>query len=243
MVDTHKCLAMLCSVLVWLGSGCGDDGSGNEQPNGAAGSATGGGGASADAGTSTSGEGGGGAAATSGQGGGGTTGGSAGAQEQTPPPEMPRELGPPDGIYCESAFDPPTETCPAGSRCCPNGLGGRIEQVCVDGSQCPACDGTSCGELLCDGPEDCGGGEFCCYTRHGICRNSPEACVPANTLAEEASWRSVECRARCVGDQDDPDHGTVVCQDDRDCPGPYVAGRCRPLDVSAVPFGLKACLD
>lgn len=253
-MHTDKRLVMSCSLLVWLALSCGDNGDGDgsagagtsgggtSATGGASASGDGGGGASATGGISASGRGGGGGSATSGQGGGGEAaagaGGTAGNQEPTPPPEMPRELGPPDGIYCESTIDPPAETCSAGSRCCPNGLGGTIDQVCVDGPQCPPCVGTSCGELVCDGPEDCAGGAFCCAATSSCARN-PDTCVPAGN--ENPEWRSTECRMRCVGDRRDPDHGTVVCKDDRDCPGPYVAGRCQPLDASGIPFGLKAC--
>lgn len=227
MTSSHKVFMMLCSLLVWLGLGCGDDGSGSAtQDNDAGGSATSG---------------------VSSQGGGGGTADGAGAtaasQEPTPPPEMPRALGPPDGIYCESAFDPPPETCSAGSRCCPNGPGGDHEQVCIaDAAPCPTCDTQDCGQLLCDGPEDCSAGQFCCYAKRGFCGNNPEDCTPEYPAFEDSSWISVDCRARCVGDLSDPDHGVVVCQDDRDCPGPYAAGRCQPIGVGQLlPFGIKVC--
>jgi hypothetical protein len=218
-------LFVICSLLAGLVLGCGDKDGGNEQSDGASGSVAGG----SDA---------------SGQGGGaGTTagaGGSGGSKEQTPPPEMPRELGPPDGIHCESAFDPPSETCPAGSRCCPNDTGGDHEQVCIpDGGKCPACDSFTCGQLLCDGPEDCSAGQFCCFAKKGFCYNY-EDCV-SEYPDDDSLWISVDCRARCVGDQRDPDHGMVVCKDDRDCPGRYVAGRCQELNTGRLPYGLKAC--
>ncbi|MBN1656333.1 MAG: hypothetical protein JXA30_21365 [Deltaproteobacteria bacterium] len=240
-------LFVIYSLLALLVLGCGDKDDGNKEPKGVAGSAADGDGESGSSGMSASGQGGGGDSATPGQGGGsGTTAGasgSAGSKEQTPPPEMPRELGPPDGIYCRSAFGkPPSETCSAGSRCCPNDAGGNHEQVCIaDGGKCPVCDAVTCGQLLCDGPEDCSAGQFCCYANQGMCEFNPEDCTPEDSSAEDSYWIVVECQARCVGDQRDPDHGMVVCKDDRDCPGPYVAGRCRELNTGQLPYGLKAC--
>lgn len=171
----------------------------------------------------------------------GGTGGSAGSDEPTPQPEMPRELGPADGIYCESAFDPPPETCAVGSRCCPNGLGGDREEVCIaDDQLCPACETVTCGQLRCDGPEDCPSALFCCYAMEGSCKDNAD-CTADNPATEDSSWTSTECQARCVPDLRDPDHGMVACKDDRDCPGPYVAGRCRALQSAELPFGLKVC--
>jgi hypothetical protein len=74
----------------------------------------------------------------------------------------------------------------------------------------------------------------------GSCKDNAD-CTAASAATEDSSWTSTECQARCVDDQRDPDHGMVVCKDDRDCPGPYVAGRCRALEVSELPFGLKVC--
>jgi hypothetical protein len=236
MMYMCKRFMICCTLLGSLASGCGDSGDGDKPSNGAAGSTASGSGGSGTGGSGTSGT------SASGQGGGGGTmagaSGSAGSQEQTPPPEMPRELGPPDGIYCESAFDPPPETCSAGSRCCPNDVGGEHEQVCIaDGGKCPPCDAVTCGQLLCDGPEDCSAGQFCCYANQGSCKSNPEDC----TGFQNSYWMVVECQARCVGDQGDPEHGIVVCKDDRDCPGRYVRGRCQPLDTGQLPYGLKVC--
>ncbi|MBN1652580.1 MAG: hypothetical protein JXA30_02270 [Deltaproteobacteria bacterium] len=237
-------LVMFCLLLAWLALGCGDKDGGKKEPNSVAGSAAAGGGESGSSGMSASGQGGGGGSATSGQGGGaGTTAGasgSAGSKEQTPPPENPRELGPPDGIYCESDFEePPRRTCPAGSRCCPYGED-DTDPCILDGGTCHPCAHVTCGQLLCDGPEDCSSGQFCCYANQGSCKYNSD-CTPADPVADDAYWMVVECQERCVGDQRDPDHGMVVCKDDRDCPGPYVAGRCRDLDVHRIPHGLKAC--
>jgi hypothetical protein len=234
MMKAHKCFVTPCLLLAWLGLGCGDDSNGTEQPRGSGGSATGGGGASVIAGMSGSGQGGSGGTMAA-------AGGSAGSKAPTPPPAMPRELGPPDGIYCQSAFDPPPETCSAGSRCCPNGLGSRREEVCIaDGQLCPECDVVTCGQLLCDGPEDCPSAQFCCYAKQGSCSNNAD-CTPASPTDEDSFWTSTECQARCVPDLRDPDHGMVACKDDRDCPGPYIAGQCRPLNISELPFGINVC--
>jgi hypothetical protein len=238
MIPSHKRLAMLYALLAGLGLGCGDDGNGE---NGAAGSGTGGG-AVSGTGSDTGGGGTSGSSgmSASGQGGGagltGGAGGSAGSREQTPPPEMPRDLGPADGIYCQSLVGgPPSQMCPAGSRCCPSR--DRDADPCVlDGGQCPACDAVTCGQLLCDGPEDCSTGQFCCYANRGSCSNNDDC-----TGRENSYWMVVDCRARCVSDQRDPDHGMVACKDDRDCPGPYVVGRCRELRTGQLPFGIKVC--
>lgn len=235
MIKAHKCFVTPCLLLAWLGLGCGDDSNGAEQPSGSGGSATGGGGASAIAGMSASGQGGSGGTMAA-------AGGSAGSKQPTPPPEMPRELGEPDGIYCESDFnDPLVETCSAGSRCCPGDSALEDEQVCIaDRGKCPPCDALTCAQLLCDGPEDCSAGQFCCYSR-SICRGKPEDCTAESPAFEDSDWMNVDCQARCVGDQRDPDHGAVVCQDDRDCPGPYVAGRCQSLMAGQLPYGIKIC--
>ena len=171
----------------------------------------------------------------------GVGGSGAGGRLSTPPPEMPRGLGAPDGVYCESDFKPPPETCAAGSRCCPNDEGGEHQQVCTKDAKCPACDGVTCAQLTCDGPEDCSGGQFCCYSEDGFCKNNPDTCVPADPAFGTSSWISVECKARCVGDQSDPDHGIVVCKDDHDCPGKYKAGRCQDLNTHLIPNGIKVC--
>jgi hypothetical protein len=222
---------VICSLLTWLAPGCGDKGGGNEQSNGAAGSGAGAGGASGSSGMSASGQGGG-AGTTAG------SGGSAGTKEPTPPPEMPRELGPPDGIYCRSQLGP-TRTCPAGSRCCPY-FDDETDLCMIDGGKCPACDIFSCGQLLCDGPEDCPAGQFCCYAIEDSCKNDSD-CTAKSPAFEDSYWISVECQTRCVSNQRDPDHGMVVCKDDRDCPGPYEAGQCLQYSVGVLPYGLKIC--
>jgi hypothetical protein len=224
MMKAHMCFVMLGALLASLGLGCGADSNGAKQPA----SGTGGGGASAAAGTG---------------GGGGTkagAGGSAGSRAPTPPPEMPRQLGKPDGIYCESQFnDPPAETCSAGSRCCPGDSVTNKDPVCIaDRGKCPVCDSVTCAQLLCDGPEDCSAGLFCCYSRD-TCK--AEDCTPKNSAFVDSNFMNVECRARCVDNQRDPDHGAVVCKDDHDCPGPYVAGRCKSLPPTELPYGLKFC--
>jgi hypothetical protein len=170
----------------------------------------------------------------------GTGASSVGGSQSTPPPEMPRMLGPADGVYCESDVKPPPKTCAVGSRCCPNDEGGTHQEVCTTDAKCPACDGVTCGQLLCDGPEDCSAGQFCCYSKNGSCKNNAQ-CTPANTAFESSVWINVECRARCVSDQRDPDHGIAVCKDDRDCPGKYKAGRCQPMNLGDPPNGLKVC--
>jgi hypothetical protein len=244
-------LVIVGSLLALLGVGCGDDASDEPAGAGAAGSDTGGVGgsdagssgasASGGSGGSTTMSGAGGSAGSGGSAATGGAGGAAGSQEPTPPPEMPRELGPADGIYCESAFDPPPETCSVGSRCCPNGLGSDREEVCIEGDQlCPACDTVTCGQLRCDGPEDCPSAQFCCYAMEGSCKDNAD-CTAADPVNDDSSWTSTECQARCVSDLRDPDHGMVACKDDRDCPGPLVAGSCRALGSAELPFGLKVC--
>lgn len=231
MINAYACFVLFCSLLTWLG--CGADSSGAKQPE----SGRGGGGASAAY------EGDDGESAASGRGGGG---GSAGSRELTPPPEMPRELDGPDGIYCQSNFnDPPAQTCAAGSRCCPGTSASASEnlEVCVaDGGKCRPCASVTCAQLLCDGPEDCSGGTFCCYSRR-TCKGKSEDCTAEAPAFEAAAFMTVECKARCVGNQRDPDHGAVVCKDDRDCPGRYVAGRCRPLMAGMLPYGIKICAE
>jgi len=231
---------MLCLLPAWLGLalalGCGSKEDRNDGSSGATGAGTGGATAGASGGSGASSSGRGGSA-----GGGAGAAGAAGTKETTPPPEMPRELGPADGIYCESDFNrPPSQTCPAGSRCCP--FGEMDTDPCVpDAGKCQACGHTTCGQLLCDGPEDCSGGQFCCYADRGFCKDNSADCTPEYPNAEESDWTSVDCRERCVGDQHDLDYGIVVCKDDRDCPGPYVEGRCKPLELFALPHGLKVC--
>ncbi|MBN1656334.1 MAG: hypothetical protein JXA30_21370, partial [Deltaproteobacteria bacterium] len=163
MAQVDKHIPMLCSLLALLVLGCGDKGGGNEQSNGAAGSVVAGDGSVAAGGDASGNSG----MSASGQGGGAGTiagaGGSAGSEEQTPPPERPRELGPPDGIQCKGLYDSSPKTCSAGSRCCLNSSGEEQGQLCItDGGKCPLCDETDCGQLLCDGPEDCPAGQFCC---------------------------------------------------------------------------------
>lgn len=159
----------------------------------------------------------------------------------TPQPEMPRDLEP-DGVYCESLFQPPAEVCPSGSRCCPNGLGGQREEVCMpEGELCEPCGAAQCGHLDCDGPEDCGPGQFCCSSFGGFCNDEPGECSRDDSNVGQVSWITVECRDRCGSDLGDPDRGTVVCQDDRDCPGSFVAGRCEPFQIPDLPRGLKIC--
>ena len=226
IVNVCMRVAVFSSLVALVAQGCGDGKGSNEATSGAGSSAV-----SASGGR-------GGAAETKG---GAGAGGSAGSRAPTPPPAMPRALGPADGILCQSTFDPPPQTCSAGSRCCPNGLGSRREDVCFDGGEkCPACEAPDCGELLCDGPEDCPSAQFCCWSKDGFCRSNAD-CTPGAPTFEQSSWTSTECQTRCVGDQRDPDHGAVVCKDDRDCPGPYMAGRCRPLNSSELPFGIKVC--
>ena len=240
MHNEHERLVVTCLLLAWLGLGCGEKG--GDEPSNTAGTS----GASGSSGMTAAGSGDSGSsgmtAGRSGASGSAGAAGSAGSKEPTPPPEMPRDLGPKDGIHCESALNnPPPETCSAGSRCCPNGPGGEHAQVCIaGGEQCPACDAVTCGQLLCDGPEDCPGAQFCCYAMEGSCKSNAD-CAPADPAAQDSSWISVECQERCVPDLRDPDHGMVACKDDRDCPGPFMAGRCRPLDSAELPFGIKVC--
>lgn len=68
--------------------------------------------------------------------------------------------------------------------------------------------------------------------RHeGSCKDNAD-CTAADPVNDDSSWTSTECQARCVPDLRDPDHGMVACKDDRDCPGPLVAGSCRALQHS-----------
>jgi hypothetical protein len=232
MTNTYKCHVTLGSLLALLGSGCGGDSNVAKQPA----SGKGGGGAAAKSEV--------GAAAASGGSGGTKTGaaGSTAGREPTPQPEMPRQLGKPDGIYCESQFNhPAAETCAAGSRCCPGVSTTEDRQVCIaDQGKCPACDAVTCAQLLCDGPEDCASGQFCCYSRR-TCSGNPDDCTPKNEAFKDSTWMTVACQARCVDNQRDPDHGAVVCKDDHDCPGPYVAGRCQSQPAVELPYGLKVC--
>jgi hypothetical protein len=109
-----------------------------------------------------------------------------------------------------------------------------------DAGKCRPCDKVTCAQLLCDGPEDCSAGLFCCYSRR-TCGGNPDDCTAAAPVFEDSEWMNVGCQARCVGDQRDRDHGAVVCKDDRDCPGRYVVGRCRPLMSGQLPYGIKIC--
>lgn len=234
----HALAHGLLTTVLLLSLGCGDDADSSDPTAGAGGSSgtggslhDGGGGVAGDRDAS-------GGSGSSGDGGMSGTGGG----EPTPPPEMPRDLGPADGIYCESHYVPPPETCDVGEKCCPNSST-KVVEVCVPGGDlCPGCQGNECGQMLCDGPEDCGGEQFCCFAERGFCRNNSEVCIPAYPSSEESSWMTVECRSRCVGEPFDPDHGIVVCKDDRDCPGPLVTGRCKPLlDNSVIPNGIQIC--
>ncbi|MBN1652579.1 MAG: hypothetical protein JXA30_02265 [Deltaproteobacteria bacterium] len=244
MAQVDKHIPMFCLLLALLVLGCGDKGGGNEQSDGAAGSVVAGDGsvaaggdASGNSGTSASGQGGG-AGTTAG------TGGSVDSQEQTPPPENPRELGPPDGIHCESTYNPPAETCSAGSRCCLNNSGEEQGQLCIaDGGKCPVCNDTTCGQLLCDGPEDCPAGQFCCYLRRSC--GISEDCNPEDPSHNRfASWMNVACQTSCEGSDDSYKFDTlVVCKDDRDCPGPYKWGRCSGFDLEVLPRGIDVCYD
>jgi hypothetical protein len=231
MAQVDKHIVMFCLLLASLVLGCGDKSGGNEQSAGAAGSVSAGGGASGSSGVSASGQ----------DGGAGTTagaGGSAGSEEQTPPPENPRELGPPDGIQCKSLYDPSPKTCSAGSRCCLNSSGEEQGQLCIaDGGKCPVCDETDCGQLLCDGPEDCPAGQFCCYSRRSC--GVSEDCNPEDPSRNRfASWMNVACQTSCEGIE-----VMVVCKDDRDCPGPYDGGRCRRFTLEVLPRGINVCFD
>ena len=169
---------------------------------------------------------------------------SGGSEEQTPPPETPRELGPPDGIHCESRYNPPPETCSAGSRCCLNSTGEEQGQLCIaDGGTCPVCDDSTCGQLLCDGPEDCPAGQFCCYSRRscGISEDWNPG-EPSHNIY--SSWMNVVCQTSCEGSEVTHDLDTlVVCKDDRDCPGPYEWGRCHGFDLEVLPRGIDVCYD
>lgn len=178
------------------------------------------------------------AQSSGGKGGAAAVGG--GSLAPSPPPEMPRELGAADGVLCKSDLNrPPTKTCEVGARCCPNDEGGRHEEVCTTDAKCPACDGVNCAQLLCDGPEDCSGGLYCCYIMAGSCEQNPDTCTAAAPSFEGSTWATVECKARCV--TGGREFGQVVCKDDRDCPGPYKAGRCQELNISDPPNGLKIC--
>jgi hypothetical protein len=221
----------LCTAL-----GC-SSGSNGAKDGGDASKASTGGAPSAGSGTGSSGSGGAGTGGSSG------TGGGAGPKLPTPPPESPRDLGPADGTYCQTASNTiPITTCPVGMRCCPNASAANPDYpICSPGGEkCAPCRDSDCAQLRCDGPEDCAGGQFCCYDAEGLCELSPD-CVPAPG-AETASWSTVECRARCSQDPNDRESGAVVCKDDHDCPGKYAAGRCRPLPVGEVlPNGIKIC--
>jgi len=231
-------------LLSCIALGCSPGPNGNKDSADASQANTGGASHAGTGGHSTGGAGG--AAGTGAKGSSGTGGVAvpdAGPKLPTPPPEMPRKLGPADGVYCQSdTIEFPFPTCPVGKRCCPNASGTDPDYpVCSpDSEKCAPCAEGDCAQLRCDGPEDCAGGQFCCYASQGMCKNNPE-CVPV-LGAEMSSWSTVECRTRCVGNDRDDDHGAVVCKDDHDCPGKYLAGRCRPLPPGQLlPNGIKIC--